>query len=76
MSDSLGTPGTSVHSAAAPLYMGFPRQEYGVSLPFPSPGDLPNPGIEPMFLALAGRFFTTEETGKPMFKWCIFSIVC
>ena len=68
MSDSLGTPGTSVHSAAAPLYMGFPRQEYGVSLPFPSPGDLPNPGIKPMFLAspaLAGRFFTTSATKQP-----------
>ena len=31
----------------APLSMGFPRQEYWSGLPFPSPGDLPNPGIEP-----------------------------
>ena len=32
----------------APLSMGFPRQEYWSGLPFPLPGDLPNPGIEPM----------------------------
>ena len=35
-----------------PLSMEFPRQEYWSGLPFPSPGDLPNPGIEPMFPAL------------------------
>ena len=43
-----------------PLPMGFPRQEYWSGLPFPSPGDLPNPGIEPSSLmspALAGSFF-------------------
>ena len=34
-------------------------------LPFPSPGDLPNPGIKPMSPALAGRFFTSEPPGKP-----------
>ena len=49
----------------APLSMGFPRQEYWNGLPFPSPGDLPEPGIEPMSSALAGRFFTTELPGKP-----------
>ena len=38
----------------APLYLGFPRQEYWSGLPFPSPGNLPGPGIEPTFLALAG----------------------
>ena len=32
----------------APLSMGFPRQEYQSGLPFPTPGDLPNSGIEPM----------------------------
>ena len=45
--------------------MGFPRQEYWSGLPFPSPGDLPNPRIEPSPPALAGRFFThwsTRET--------------
>ena len=34
-------------------------------MPFPSPGDLLNPGIEPASLALAGGFFTTEPPGKP-----------
>ena len=47
------------------MYMGFPRQEYWSGLPFPSPGDLPDPGIEPMSPALAGGFFTTEPPGKP-----------
>ena len=40
----------------------FPRQEYWSGLPFPTPGDLPDPGIEPAYLAsaaLAGGFFTT-----------------
>ena len=44
----------------APLSMGFSRQEYWRGLPFPTPGDLPNPGIEPASLAspvLAGGFF-------------------
>ena len=44
----------------APLSMGFSRQEYQSELPFPSPGDLHNPGIEPTSPALAGGFFTTE----------------
>ena len=44
----------------APLSVVFPRQEYWSRLPFPSPGDLPDPGIEPASLALAGRFFTIE----------------
>ena len=47
-----------------PLSMGFPRQEYWSGLPFPSPGDPPNSGIEPASPALAGRFFTTEPPGK------------
>ena len=41
--------------------MGFPRQEYWSGLPFPSPGDLPDPEIKP---ALTGRFFTTKSPGK------------
>ena len=48
-----------------PLSMGFPRQEYWSGLPFPPPGDLPNPGIESTSLTLAGRFFTIEQPGKP-----------
>ena len=43
-----------------PLSIAFPRQEYWTGLPFPSPGDLPHPGIKPRSLALAGEFFTTE----------------
>ena len=44
----------------APLSMGFFRQEYWSGLPFPPPGDLPNPGIEPTSAALAGKVFTKE----------------
>ena len=47
------------------MFMGFPRQEHWSGFPFPSPGDLPDPGIEPVFPALAGRFFTTKPAGKP-----------
>ena len=49
----------------APLSMGFDQREYWSGLPFPSPGDLPNPGIEPASPALASGFFTTEPPGKP-----------
>ena len=48
-----------------PLCMEFSRQEYWRGLPFPSPGDLPNQGIEPMSSALASGFFTTGPLGKP-----------
>ena len=44
--------------------MEFSRQEYWSGLPFPSPGNLPDPAMEPMFPALADRFFTTEPPGK------------
>ena len=50
-----------------PLSMEFPRQEYWSGLPFPTPGDLPNPGTaltSPVSFTLAGRFFTTEPPGK------------
>ena len=49
----------------SPLPMGFSRQEYWSELPFPPPGDLPDPGIEPASPALAGGLFTTEPPGKP-----------
>ena len=52
-----------------PLFMGFPRQEYWSGLPFPPPGDLPDPGMEPMSpasTALAGRFLTTVPPVKPL----------
>ena len=52
----------------APLSMEFSRQEYWIRLPFPTPGDLPNPEIEPVSLvspALAGGFFTSLPLGSP-----------
>ena len=60
------TPWTVAHQA--PLSMGFLRQEYRSGLPFPSPGGLPDTGIEarsPASPALAGGFLTTETPGKP-----------
>ena len=50
----------------APLSMEFSRQECWSGLPFPPPGDLPEPGIKPSSPALAGRFFTTEPPRKPI----------
>ena len=50
----------------APLSVGFSRQEYQSGLPFPPPGDFPDPGIEPTLPALGGRFFTAEPLGKPV----------
>ena len=55
----------------APLSMRFPRQEYRTGLSFPSPGDLPNPGIEatyPVSPAFADRFFTTVLPAKSKLK--------
>ena len=60
MSDPFATcslPGSSVH--------GISGKEYWSQLPFPSPGDLPNPGIKPTSAALAGWFFTTELPWQP-----------
>ena len=62
MSDSFATPETAFHQA--PLSMGFSRYEYWSGLPFPSPGGLSNTGIELMYPALAGGFFTTYPPGK------------
>ena len=45
--------------------MGFFRQEYWSGLPFPSPGDLPDPGIEPRSPALQADALTSEPPGKP-----------
>ena len=59
----------------APLPMEFSKQEYWSGLPFPTPGDLPDPGIQPASLvspALAGGFFTTAPPGKPKMH----SILC
>ena len=56
---TLGTPWTVTHQAS--LSMGFSRQEYWSRLPFPSPGDLPNPGIELRSAALQADSLPTEE---------------
>ena len=61
---------TVAHQAT--LFVGFPRQEYWSVLPFSSPGDLPDPGIEPSSSALAGEFFTTEPPGKPL---CLYTVL-
>ena len=45
--------------------MGFSRQDHCRALPFPSPGDLPRPGIKPMSPASVGEFFTPKPSGKP-----------
>ena len=61
------TPWTIAHQDS--LSMEFPRQEYQSGLPFPPPGDLLDPGVEPTSPgspALAGRFFTTEPPGKSL----------
>ena len=57
------TPQTVAHQA--PLSLEFSREEYWSGSPFPSLGDLPDPGIEPRSPALAGGFFTTGSLGKP-----------
>ena len=63
MSDSFVTPWTAALQAA--LSMEFTRQEYWSGFPFPSPGNLPDPRIEHVSPALAGRFFTAEPLGSP-----------
>ena len=57
------TPRTVAHQA--PLSMGFPRHEYWSGLPFPPPGDLPNPGIKPRSPALQASSLPPELPGKP-----------
>ena len=49
--------------------MGFSRQEYWSGLPFPSPGDLPDPGIEPGSPTLEADALTSEPPGKPYSKY-------
>ena len=56
------TPRTVVHQA--PLSMEFSRQEYRSVLPLPSPGDLPDPGIEPGYPALQADALPSEPPGK------------
>ena len=62
MSDS---PTLWIVACQAPLSMGFLRQEYWSGLPFPSPGDLPDPGIEPASLA----FSASQADSLPLSHW-------
>ena len=57
------TPWTVAHQV--PPSMRFSRQKYWSGLPFPSPGDLPDPGIEPRSPALQSDALTSEPPGKP-----------
>ena len=64
MSDSLGPRGTVVRQA--PLCIEFSRQEYWSGLPFPSPGDLPDPGMEPGSPTMQAASLLSEPPGKPV----------
>ena len=61
---TLATPWTVAHQA--PLSKGFPRQEYWSGLPFPSPGDLPDPEIEPRSPTLQTEALPSESAGRPL----------
>ena len=65
VSDSFATPWTVARQA--PLSMEFPRQENWSRLPFPSPGDLPNPGVKPKSPALQVNSLLSDPPGKPTF---------
>ena len=65
------TPWAVAHQASPSMgfsRQGFSRQEYSSGLPFPSPGDLPDPGIEPRSPALQADALTSEPPGKPTLK--------
>ena len=66
MSNSFVTPWTV--ACQAPLSTGFPRQEYWNGLPFPSPGDLSDPGLEPASPALAGDSLPLSHLGSPLIQ--------
>ena len=66
------TPWTVAYQA--PLSIGFSRQEYWSGLPFPSSGDLPNPGIEPRSPESQADSLLSEPTGKPNVHTTLFKI--
>ena len=68
------TPCTAVYKV--PLSMEFSRQEYWSGLPFPSPGDLPDPGIEPRSPALRADALPSEPPGKPSRIPCFSCLKC
>ena len=65
MYNSFTTPWTVAHQV--PLSMGSPKQEYWNGLPFPSSGDIPNPGTKPTPPTWAGVFFTTGQSYRIVF---------
>ena len=67
---TLATPWTV--ASQAPLSMGFSRQEYWSGLPFPSPGDRPNPRIEPQSAALQADYLPTEQMVNTEIRLIIF----
>ena len=66
------TPWTVAYQA--PPSMGFSRQEYWSGLPFPSPGNLPNPGIEPESPTVQADTLTSEPPGKPKSRMDYFGV--
>ena len=68
-SDSLRPYGLTV-ARQAPLSIRFSRQKYWSGLPFPPPGDLPNPGTECISFVscIVGTFFTADPLGKPIYS--------
>ena len=71
MSDSFATPWTVAYQA--PPFMRFSRQDWWNGLPFPSPGDLPDPGIKPGSPALQADALPSEPPGKPVWRIGIYS---
>ena len=73
---TLCDPWTVAHQA--PLSMGFPRQQYWSGLPFPSPGQLSDPGIKPRSPALQADSLPSEPPGQPISfcRWFIHLWLC
>ena len=67
------TPWTVAYQASPS--MGFSRREYWSGLPFPSPGDLPNPGIKPGSPALEADALTSETPGKPRITRGVYNLI-
>ena len=74
MSNSFASSWTIANQA--PLSMGFSRQEYWSGLPFPTPGDLPNPGIKPRSPALQADSLLSELLRQQMSIWLSFRWTC
>ena len=74
VSNSFATPG--MVGLNAPLSMGFPRQEYWTGLPFSSPGDLPDPGIEPKSPVLQAEALTSMNTHRHTGIYCRSMTLC